>query len=117
MDGELTDRLGSVCLKLKAVRVGFPAFCILMSLRTVQLLFIEKLRQKLSDYVQKLDDDDNPDNGVEEEEKSKNNPLFCFRLQRLFGIFYGDAYCAMAYKDVSSASFGLSWVGLSCAAP
>ncbi|PHJ18340.1 hypothetical protein CSUI_007829 [Cystoisospora suis] len=63
------------------------------------LLFIEKLRQKLRDYVQKLDDDDNPDNGVEEDEKSKNNPLFCFRLQRLFGIFYGDAYCAMAYKD------------------
>ncbi|CBZ50994.1 conserved hypothetical protein [Neospora caninum Liverpool] len=63
------------------------------------LLFMDKLRVKLKDLVKKMDDDDNPDNDVEEEERSKHNPVFSLRLQRLFALFYGDAYVAMSYKD------------------
>ncbi|KEP60144.1 UNVERIFIED_CONTAM: hypothetical protein HHA_288040 [Hammondia hammondi] len=63
------------------------------------LLFMDKLRVKLNDLVQKMDDDDNPENDVDEEERSKHNPVFSLRLRKLFALFYGDAYVAMPYKE------------------
>ncbi|KFG62526.1 hypothetical protein TGRUB_288040 [Toxoplasma gondii RUB] len=63
------------------------------------LLFMDKLRVKLNDLVQKMDDDDNPENDVDEEERSKHNAVFSLRLRKLFALFYGDAYVAMPYKE------------------
>ncbi|KFH12260.1 hypothetical protein TGMAS_356820 [Toxoplasma gondii MAS] len=60
---------------------------------------MDKLRVKLNDLVQKMDDDDNPENDVDEEERSKHNAVFSLRLRKLFALFYGDAYVAMPYKE------------------
>lgn len=65
-------------------------------------LLIEKLIDKLEDYKKKMDIDNDPINEIEEDEKSKNNPVFKFRLAKLFILKYIDLYTIVKNKELST---------------
>ncbi|SCL99834.1 conserved Plasmodium protein, unknown function [Plasmodium chabaudi chabaudi] len=65
-------------------------------------LLIEKLIDKLEDYKKKMDIDNDPINEIEEDEKSKNNPVFKFRLAKLFILKYIDLYTIVKNKEFST---------------
>ncbi|ANQ06888.1 Uncharacterized protein PCOAH_00012640 [Plasmodium coatneyi] len=65
-------------------------------------ILIEKLIDKLEDYKQKMQIDNDPVNEIEESEKSKNDPVFKFRLAKLFIVKYIDLYTIVKDKEFST---------------
>ncbi|SBS83164.1 conserved Plasmodium protein, unknown function [Plasmodium malariae] len=65
-------------------------------------ILIEKLIEKLEDYKKKMHIDNDPINEIEESEKSKNNPVFKFRLAKLFILKYIDLYAIVKNKEFST---------------
>ncbi|EUD65093.1 hypothetical protein C922_04493 [Plasmodium inui San Antonio 1] len=65
-------------------------------------ILIEKLIDKLEDYKQKMHIDNDPVNEIEESEKSKNDPVFKFRLAKLFIVKYIDLYTIVKDKEFST---------------
>ncbi|KJP85550.1 hypothetical protein AK88_04816 [Plasmodium fragile] len=65
-------------------------------------ILMEKLIDKLEDYKQKMQIDNDPVNEIEESEKSKNDPVFKFRLAKLFIVKYIDLYTIVKDKEFST---------------
>ncbi|CRG94541.1 conserved Plasmodium protein, unknown function [Plasmodium gallinaceum] len=65
-------------------------------------ILIEKLIDKLEDYKKKMYIDNDPINEIEESEKSKHNPIFKFRLTKLFLLKYIDLYTIVKNKEFST---------------
>ncbi|SBT32517.1 conserved Plasmodium protein, unknown function [Plasmodium ovale wallikeri] len=65
-------------------------------------ILIEKLIDKLEDYKKKMLIDNDPINEIEESEKSKNNPVFKFRLAKLFILKYIDIYTLVKNCEFST---------------
>ncbi|CDR94569.1 hypothetical protein, conserved [Babesia bigemina] len=64
----------------------------------------EKLYQMLDDYMEKMRMDADPAQGIEEAERSKHDPLFRFRFNRLFANRYVHKYMDLSNEDVTSGS-------------
>uniref|UniRef100_A0A3B0MFY2 Uncharacterized protein n=1 Tax=Theileria annulata TaxID=5874 RepID=A0A3B0MFY2_THEAN len=64
----------------------------------------DQLLMKFNDYCKKLDMDEDPENDISENERSKNNPLFKFRFTRLFGKFHLEKFMEMSRDDLASGS-------------
>ncbi|CRG99024.1 conserved Plasmodium protein, unknown function [Plasmodium relictum] len=69
--------------------------------RNEKKILIEKLIDKLEDYKKKIHIDNDPINEIEESEKSKHNPVFKFRLTKLFILKYIDLYTIVKNKEFS----------------
>ncbi|ORM39340.1 Uncharacterized protein BXIN_2943 [Babesia sp. Xinjiang] len=74
----------------------------------------ERLSQKLDDYVEKMRMDADPENGIEESEHSKYDPMFRFRFNRLFAGQHVQKYMELSNEDIASGSLeclaeSLSW--------
>lgn len=64
----------------------------------------DQLLMKFNDYCKKLDMDEDPENDISENERSKNNPIFKFRFTRLFGKFHLEKFMEMSRDDLATGS-------------
>ncbi|KAK1443306.1 hypothetical protein BgAZ_201820 [Babesia gibsoni] len=62
----------------------------------------DKLCHKFDEYAEKLRMDADPANDIEESERSKQDPLFRFRFNRLFANRYCDVYNELSNDDLAS---------------
>ncbi|KAK2195797.1 hypothetical protein BdWA1_002391 [Babesia duncani] len=64
----------------------------------------EKLARLFGDCMQKLSIDDDPENCIDEESKSKYDPLFRLRFARLFALGNLHKYMAMGNDELASGN-------------
>ncbi|GIX62645.1 GTP-binding nuclear protein Ran [Babesia caballi] len=64
----------------------------------------DMMRHKLDDYVEKMQMDADPANGIEMSERSKYDPLFRFRFNRLFSAWHVNKYMDLSNEEIASGS-------------
>ncbi|GFE54260.1 hypothetical protein BaOVIS_016640 [Babesia ovis] len=64
----------------------------------------QKMYQKLDDYIEKMRMDADPANDIDPSERSKHDPMFRFRFNRLFASRHVNKYMELSNRDFASGS-------------